>query len=880
MRFPSPSWFVLPALTISALHAEQAGDVGSLMAGLADDSYRVRVEATRGLWELGEKALPELREAVRADDPEIAMRARDLLRKIELGILPDSSPEIVELVVRYDEGSPRVRREVIDRLRQMRAWRQLLKIHAMEKDPDTLNMIEGVMQGVALDAAREALTAAPPDPALALSYLDMAKPGPAEWMAAAVIHRTEGTLAKELAKIPANAPKELQGRRYALLAASGRLEEAAEAATAAGLEVVAAQLRLLSGDPEPWLRIAPVSDEDSIPVGLEEYREFSLRRWKGADLRPEDLRKFRRLAEVGDEEEQEQGLSLLYLIGDAEHADKLFAQRFPIWAFAHHETFERIDEALEAAGLDPSNPDFASWAAKRFHVLIHEPDEEVDEVTELAIMGGFLEEHGMRKEVREAYLPGLKELAERDVDQFLSTCARLFGGSYGTPVIEPVIAAVVSYARDDEAAWQRAVAGIFGRDGANSDLWEWLGELGPELSHAERLEWMATLAGYRPDLEDSVKSFLDKAWPAMDALNDADKERRLQHLIRAAIRSGDPSQYQKVVELAGRVHEAKGSRNPYENAYYNYHLAAQGRWREAAGLWLAWIEQANEAPVFHAHAAACLRKAGDEAAADAAERMAEQLCLGEPAHQNNCAFAFALAGDFERAGIWWKRAAVEATTPEAFSDAFWSDSAGGPLLTHARETGDWKLAAALSEAECMQYAISGGNRTSTSMMLRRRLNADMARVFASPIGRDGVETLRWIHRLSATDGSLADYFYPELRRRGLVAEHDKWFEESWSKLSNLISRYPDGDNLRNTAAWTASRANRRLDEAETHSRRSLELRPRQAAYLDTMAEVWFARRNRKKAMEWSEQAVLSGNAADPTLTRQRERFRSGEFPKP
>lgn len=855
-----------------------------MLAGLADESYRVRVEATRGLWELGEKALPDLREAAGSDDPEIAMRARDLLRKIELGILPDSSPEIAELVVRYDEGSPRVRREVIDRLRQMRAWRQLLKIHAMERDQDTLNMIEGVMQGVALDAAREALAAAKPDPALALSYLEMAKPGPAEWMAAAVIHRTEGTLEKELAKIPHNAGPELQSRRYAMLAAAGRPAEAAEAASAAGLEIVAAQLRLLCGDPEPWLRIAPVSEEEMAAPGLDAYREFAIRRWKGGEPRPDDLRKFRRLAEAGDEEEQEQGLALLYLIGDVEHADKLFAQRFPMWAFAHHETFERIDEALAAAGLDPSEPDFAAWAAKRFHVLIHKPDEEVDEVTELAIMGGFLEEHGMGDEVKRAYLPGLKELAERDVEQFLSTCARLFGGSYGTPVVEPVLAAALAFARDDEAAWQRVVTGIFGRESSVSDLWEWLGALDPELSPSARLEWMATLSGHVPDRQGRVKTFLDKAWPAVEAMNDADKERRLTHLARASMRSPDPEDYLKMVDLAGRVFKARDAGNPYATSYYRHFLAARGRWREAADLWLDWVSQAPENPSLRAHAAACLRKAGDAKAADFEERMAERLCLGEPLHQTNCALAFALTGDFERAGKWWLRAATEATTPEAFADSFMGNDreygTGGPLLSHARETGDWKLAAALSEAECLQYAISGGNRTSTTIFLRRRLNADMARVFASPVRADGLETLGRIHQLAATDGSLADHFYPTLRERGLTAKHDEWFEESWARLGKLVARFPDGDNLRNTAAWTASRANRRLDEAEAHSAKSLELRPRQAAYLDTMAEVWFVRREREKALRWSMQAVLAGNVSDHTLIRQHERFRTGAFPKP
>ena len=35
------------------------------------------------------------------------------------------------------------------------------------------------------------------------------------------------------------------------------------------------------------------------------------------------------------------------------------------------------------------------------------------------------------------------------------------------------------------------------------------------------------------------------------------------------------------------------------------------------------------------------------------------------------------------------------------------------------------------------------------------------------------------------------------------------------------------------------------------------MRPSQGAYLDTMAEVWFARGERNKAMEWSKKAITA-----------------------
>jgi tetratricopeptide (TPR) repeat protein len=128
------------------------------------------------------------------------------------------------------------------------------------------------------------------------------------------------------------------------------------------------------------------------------------------------------------------------------------------------------------------------------------------------------------------------------------------------------------------------------------------------------------------------------------------------------------------------------------------------------------------------------------------------------------------------------------------------------------------------------------------------------------------------------DGSLADHIQPALRDAGLTEEHDRCFEAAWRHLEAVIRRFPDGDNTRNTAAWLAARGNRRLDEAARHLERALAAKPNQAAYLDTMAELWFARGDRGRAVEWSRRAVAA-EPEDAVLRRQLERFRTARFPR-
>ena len=112
------------------------------------------------------------------------------------------------------------------------------------------------------------------------------------------------------------------------------------------------------------------------------------------------------------------------------------------------------------------------------------------------------------------------------------------------------------------------------------------------------------------------------------------------------------------------------------------------------------------------------------------------------------------------------------------------------------------------------------------------------------------------HRLFPSDGSLADHFFPSLRRVGLMEQHDKWFEISWNRVNDVIAEYPTSDNSRNTAGWLASRARRHLPEAEKHLQEALALSPRQ----------------------WSQRAV-NFMPLDPMLRRQQERFRTAPLPR-
>ena len=868
--------------------AARPADLDEVLNRLADESFVERMTATRELWKLGEQALPRLRELAEGADPEAALRARDLMRKIELGILPDSSPKIVDLVMRYDRGGVEERRLAVNALKRERAWRQILKLYALEKDEDSLAMLENATRGVALDAAREALSIEPPDIGAAFSFLEMARPEPAEYLAMAALYRSTGRLEEEIGKAAKAEGENIHLWRYALFAVAGRLEEAAEEAALAGEEKTAARLLMLAGNPVPWMKQAEPMPQTIPAAGLATYREFAIDSWEGRPVKADLFRELQRFVRGGDEEERPKELRLLFLAGQAEAAEKLLVDMDPRGAFYYFESTERLEEALEAFGLDPGKPDFTAWADQRFRVLIENPDMEEFEGSDLLLMGSFLERRGLFKELDEAFTPPMIELAKKDQEHFLRLCARLFSGNQDgivTPTVRPVVQALAVFAGEDPVRWSMAVKMLFDGQEDPDQLWNWMAVLAPEMDQKLRLEWLCRIFGLLPDPEDERGKFFDRAWASVAKAEPVDRRLKLEILTNLSEQIGDTGNFLKGAEAIEELMVAANAGDT-GTRFKGLHLAAAGRWKEAAAEWVSVVERIPTEPVYQIRAAVALRHAGEAAEADKLEKRAELLSLGHARTLYDCGTVFAIAGDFERALDWWKRAGAcctsETTTFSLISMRLTDAAVAG---------GDWKTAASLLEVQAFQSALVGGaaylvpTNFRVALALRQRIDADLARAF-SRLETDRAAALKEIERaveLPFAENPLADSFFAPMRAAGLVEIHDKAFDRLWRNLELRIEQYPDCDNTRNAAAWLASRANRQLDKAEEYLKPALANYPRQSAYLDTMAEVHFAAGDRATAVEFSTRSMEGEPVGlqepiDLQLTYQHQRFLKGPFP--
>lgn len=851
-------------------------DTAALVRSLSDESFKVREQASRDLWKLGDAVLPVLKAAAEsAEDPERMHRAKDLIRKIQLHITPDTDPSVISIVERYGKASPSEKSALFGRMKGRRAWRQMLKLYAAETQPEVREKLRPSLNGVAIRAASERLLAG--DVAGAREFLEMAPVDAESLLALAVFHRSQGFLEAEIAKASKVPGVRGAAWRLALQRAAGNADAARKAADEAEETELSALMACLGGDPLPWLVLSGREDGDEVAAL---YSKLAARRWEGGRMRAADLEPLVKRLSSKDISERGAALNVLFLLGETRPAEQAFGRHAPMSAFQHFEALERVDDALRALGITPENPDYASWVARRVDRMGGEEIEDQHDVSEhgdeLVAIANFMERRGLNEEAFEAFSEPLARLAKKEEGDYLDFLSELFGNretSSGAPLLARRLGAV--WAGEDAKRWDELVAAAFGDGGDANEWWDWLGELDPKSAIGDRFDVMLALHRLGADPRDLHGRWMERIWKTLNEAPKADQARLAARVFSLATETGDADAALKSWDL---MDEAARKDVSWEQRISP--LSAAGRWAEAADLILAQINAQSDgkgeiSPHLHAYAAAALRLAGKPDEAVAHDHWAEKLYLGNPSAAIRIANGYAFGLDFERAGMWQRRSAFE-SNPESSEFLYALKLHSDALL----ESGQWKEAASTSEVLARVYASSDYRWNNPLPFMRQRLQADLGRALSRLKSNRAaaISLLDDCHKTFLSDGALADVFFPALRREGLIQEHDRWFEASWKFMQDAIDRYPESDNTRNTAAWLASRAVRRLDEATDHLKTALAARPDQPAYLDTMAEIEFARGNRAKALEWSAKAV-NFEPDDSQLRRQHERFRSDPLPK-
>jgi tetratricopeptide (TPR) repeat protein len=129
--------------------------ISELISQLNDPDPGVREQATKSLWSRGRSITPKLREAAASGPPEVARRARSILRDFMYGLYPDTPKEIFNLLDQYRTGDLGQKQTAIWMLnsRGIAGLRVLLKLQDDERDEELKKMIARVLEPRAHDVA-------------------------------------------------------------------------------------------------------------------------------------------------------------------------------------------------------------------------------------------------------------------------------------------------------------------------------------------------------------------------------------------------------------------------------------------------------------------------------------------------------------------------------------------------------------------------------------------------------------------------------------------------------------------------------------------------------------------------------------------------------
>ncbi len=858
------------------------------VAELANELYRVREDATKRLWDLGEVGIKALKEGVESDDPEVAHRSRILLQRIRTGITPTTPPEIVELVQRYFRSGINGKKKAFQELSEKKAYIQMFRLYRFEGDVAAREACDEVLNKSVLPAALGELVEDRVGEAEKL--LRLAPANDANLRRLAALLRVKGRLDDELRKTEEELKRNPDGSlsrealksdaaalHLALLRANGNATEARELAEKMKREDLVAGLALFEGDPIPYLNWF-MNQQGKSPV-VRIHAEAVLKRWQGDE---EGARKLMnnvaKEAREGGDEQREALLSLL-LNGYTDLAIPIVVRDNKDSAFGYFETTELPLKAVASVGYAGSAEEKKKWLDDHLGELRENWNDSQATRYDVLTVCSFLHTRGEREDARRMML-ALSEIAAKEGDTtWLELVGRLndLGGSLYELAF--VIAAERLGKKDEKEEAPKVIAALFGEGDSARRLWDCLEAL-EKGQASERVLLLGAIFGAvyleGEKLQAVLKALRDQAGEAKPD----DRVPMLSDLLEAAESRDDAGAALELLEQLAKIGEG-GAWVKKLASYYSY----VSDWDLALEKLDAILKaEPRNLHYLALYGGAKIRNGKPEDAVEAL-RLVELFALDEPIRLLRLAIDLERSGAIAEAEKSWRQLLV-ANPPK---DWYWQ-SATSYFAKHARLKKQWRVAAAFAEVDAMQYIKGRSTFINPVTYIRKRFAADLYRGLALLEEGDEPEAMKLFRRsfeLLNGDGMLADDYFPLLREAGVTDEHDRNFKIVYQRLEESIKVFPKAHNTYNSAAWMASRASRRLDDAHDKIRTALSMRPRQAAYLDTMAEVWFAKKNREEAVKWSSKAVrdsfhggYSGADGGVGLREQYDRFRSGEFPVP
>ncbi|QDU28753.1 hypothetical protein ETAA8_38580 [Anatilimnocola aggregata] len=840
-----------PLMPIIA-RAQQPNDafpsVAAAIRALGADEFQTRELASRYLWYAGAAAQKDLELAIKHDDPEVRLRASLVLRKVRLGITPDTPAETQQLINRFYDGDRNGRQQVISELRQKGSYTTLFALLQGETDAASRQLFFSTMQADMQRLAPQMVASS--DWSLLEQWLDLGKATEAGQVHFITYALLRGKLNEEIKRVEDELEKRRDDsalvNRLALMYRAGGNDKKALEVIQRGpsdAKLVVAMYREQMQWDQARASISPLPNKVPRDTMADSALQAALARLSGKAT--DSLEATQAFSKLVKTEDVWFGAKTLLLNERPQLALDLLKDGLQPMAFDLLSQLQQHQEALDLAGIKDDTSFNQAWLNGLTGQQPVRTSRSVDRFTYAVSIAAQLRMLGKKQQYDDlrALLESTATLDDQR-GQYWHQLARL----------------------ERQPGRQQELLHLYGRGVAQNPQSVWSQLFGKKFARAQTW-WEALDADVRwQDPQERLNAVAVSMQPATFARHvEVDWPAVEKHVSAKADNLGTAAAVR--VRLHAALAEAWAARSdklraeehwkaavaadPTTATDYGDVLLAEQRWNEAATQYQRAYElnQGNSLALFLQSVA--LIRAGKEAEGKKLQSTASLMALDTNARY---LLATALQDRNLRAEALEQWQLLRRTGGPDHSYVMIANQHLGNLIAEKEP-----LAAADHWEQLRFHLLKPAlNLVEQSGYLNLAVSLHRTRARGLLSAGDkakALEELAICEAMLPGHIKLVEDFTAPLRKAGMEQEADALFERTYQVYQQGVKQFPESAALHNQAAWTAAIAGRRLDEALAFAQNAVKLAPESAAYADTLAEVHFARGDREQALTWARKAA-------------------------
>ena len=875
----------------------------ALIELLGSEVYLERENAYLEIWRRGRKVTSWLEKAIKSEDPERSLRAATVLRNVRIGVKPDTPKDIVELIKRFPKALLDEKEDILQELAIGKNYSYMLFLMADMKDREGAARLYKRFSSLGIRSAQQALAQGHTEGALEL--LKLVPQTDKILHARAFIMARTGKLKREIALLKgrrlSTEEKRWQLVMYQELGDRKLMYEYAKETQNQRLMMA---LDLLAGDASSSLAYyKSIAINGNATAGIKMLE--SLYGGAGESTMNKLRKRFQAQFDNGSSRLSEwvATVYLYYLIGDDEGADDVCRGLIPYEAFDLFSAADRPGEALAAIGIT-DEASYEKWKnairkelkeydprRRRMKVGIDQMLSPTDKLYKLVV---FYYYNGELKKAKELARIAIDHQRNKKDGRWQNEIARLLKeGQHG-------ICMEICLDLKKEKDLQEMVSVLYHDTDYVRTIWDALSAR-KATDIKQNFKDLGILMGMYIGVTKEIKGLQE--YLLKQAKKDGAESHRtmLEALDLVAQRRQDSLEAAKLTDSLISLEKNKVKLDSYYKDSLSFAMRNL-RWQRVIDIIDNHFSKITNYKLLTLKSIA-ERKLGHDKAADALLNRACLLTAGDEYQLLDILDWHSRVECRKQVAELYERELVIHSSEEESPEFMVAQSRLSSNDSYYMTSKQWDKVAAMKVAEgCEMLSLIFGQQPDSIFpaSLDKNMVRQLKLIFFNLSFARGMEfyekkqlskakrLLAGAHKAMRGNGIIADNFYPALRHTTFRKEYEQWVDASYQYLLKAIKAYPKGANTRNTLAWILSRAARKLDKCLLHAQKAVDLSHGEAAYLDTLAETWFAKKDRKKAVFWSKKAVdvsrsgtfFGGNdifRRSVSLQEQLERFKTQPF---